>query len=295
MAETFAELLEEGKDVTKCLTTRERERLTACEKIIEDNIQAVVKVGEALAEIRDHRLYRAQHNSFERYCKDVWDFSKNYANKLVRSSETINLLSEKINHGLPSERDTKLHKIESGDHGTLKKLTQSTPTPPEEYPNNQPDLLFEGEESPPDPEPETDPAPQVITLPQNERQIRPLTKLKDPEERVKAWDLVIEKQKEGKKLTAWLVQECVRELKGEAEEEEKKVSESKKAAAKADVEKKGKEVQDSYRLTKLFRSEYQKLLQIVYNEKMAEWTSSSKEEVVKWLRELVEIAENDDY
>ncbi len=43
----------------------------------------------ALTVIRDNRLYRETHKTFEDYCKDRWDMSINYADRLMRSTKTI--------------------------------------------------------------------------------------------------------------------------------------------------------------------------------------------------------------
>lgn len=48
-----------------------------------------VEVGNALMRIRDGRLYRATHATFEAYCLQKWDFSKTHVNRLVAASEVV--------------------------------------------------------------------------------------------------------------------------------------------------------------------------------------------------------------
>jgi hypothetical protein len=45
------------------------------------------EVGEALAEIRDSRLYRIEHGTFEDYCREKWGMSRTMAFDTMRSSK----------------------------------------------------------------------------------------------------------------------------------------------------------------------------------------------------------------
>ncbi len=71
------------------LTTKESAELERLEAVIADNLVAFYEVGKALYAIRDHRLYRESHKTFEDYCKDKWGMSRNYANRLVAASEVM--------------------------------------------------------------------------------------------------------------------------------------------------------------------------------------------------------------
>ncbi len=66
--------------------TRELER---CEAVIEGGLQTFVEVGTALMAIRDKRLYRAEHGTFEEYCRERWDMTRQHANRLIQSAEII--------------------------------------------------------------------------------------------------------------------------------------------------------------------------------------------------------------
>lgn len=78
------------------LTAVEASRLTQCEQAIERGLKTFVEVGEALIEIRDSRLYRQTHGTFEAYCSERWGMTQQYATALVRASATIAVLSETI-------------------------------------------------------------------------------------------------------------------------------------------------------------------------------------------------------
>ena len=50
--------------------------------------------GNALAKIRDARLYRDTHGTFEDYCREKWDISKPYATQFIQAAKvTENLVA----------------------------------------------------------------------------------------------------------------------------------------------------------------------------------------------------------
>lgn len=61
--------------------------LSELEAIIERGRQTFVEVALAIARIRDARLYRESHESFEDYCRERWGWGRNYANKLIGAGE----------------------------------------------------------------------------------------------------------------------------------------------------------------------------------------------------------------
>jgi hypothetical protein len=50
-------------------------------------------VGEALTEIRDNRLYREEHPTFEAFCSDVLGFSRQHAYRLIAGAAVAGILS----------------------------------------------------------------------------------------------------------------------------------------------------------------------------------------------------------
>ncbi|MCB1204414.1 MAG: phage Gp37/Gp68 family protein [Verrucomicrobiae bacterium] len=68
------------------LTDPERERWTHNLAIVREGADAFFRVGAALKVIRDDRLYRADHPSFEDFCRDELGLSKTHANRQIIAS-----------------------------------------------------------------------------------------------------------------------------------------------------------------------------------------------------------------
>ena len=314
MTKNRTELIRAGVDITETLTDEEKSLFGVCEQAIEADLKGFLAVGRALADIRDNRLYRETHKTFEKYCKDKWDLSKGYATRQICGYETFSLLESKMvpigtknasesspdmNMGIApinlddfadkyvasydermaeagsmctscGHRKALAHKNKGvmipGQHG---KCTHPDGMCPE-YKDAalkaaQGDMGDAGSEQ------------HEIILPINEAQARPLTKLKDPDDQVKAWGIVLEQLNQGKKLTASLVNKAVKEVRGEVVKE-------KKASQK-------KELESTQLVSNLFKKQYQVLLDIISGEQDSDWKTSSKKEVVTWLKNLVKIAE----
>ncbi|WP_424217750.1 hypothetical protein ACN20G_36945 (plasmid) [Streptomyces sp. BI20] len=70
---------------TPVLIAQERELLTRCEAALENHRIAYWAAGKALQAIRDGKLFRATHGTFEGYCNELWDITPQYGNQLVRT------------------------------------------------------------------------------------------------------------------------------------------------------------------------------------------------------------------
>lgn len=75
------------------LTTDEQRRLKECEKVIQRGLATFYEVGNALAEIRESRLYRLHYATFEDYCVDRWGMSRPRAYQLIGAASVLNNLS----------------------------------------------------------------------------------------------------------------------------------------------------------------------------------------------------------
>lgn len=75
------------------LSPGEQKELADCEAVIEKGWQTFVEVGLALARIRDNKLYRAQHDTFEAYCREKWQYAKSHAYRLIGAAEAVAYLS----------------------------------------------------------------------------------------------------------------------------------------------------------------------------------------------------------
>src|SRR5574340_954971 len=78
------------------LTKDDAKALARCEATIERGQETFLRVGQALAEIRDGKLYRATHKRFEDYCQERWSFQRNYANKLIQAAKTVDDLGTTV-------------------------------------------------------------------------------------------------------------------------------------------------------------------------------------------------------
>lgn len=67
----------------------ERRRLQSLEQTIEHNRKNYAEVGLALAEIREARLYRFDHPTFEEYCRARWNWSRSYAHRVIDAALTV--------------------------------------------------------------------------------------------------------------------------------------------------------------------------------------------------------------
>jgi len=85
------------------LTTTDTTRLRECEDKIDRSLRSFVDIGDALLEIRESRLYRDEHTTFERYCQERWNITKSRANQLISASRLVQNLENADSAGvLPS-------------------------------------------------------------------------------------------------------------------------------------------------------------------------------------------------
>lgn len=71
-------------------------RLSELEAVVERGLATFVEVGRALMEIRDSRLYRDTHGTFEDYCEGRWGFSRQYAHLVIAETRVNQLVDEPI-------------------------------------------------------------------------------------------------------------------------------------------------------------------------------------------------------
>jgi hypothetical protein len=70
------------------LTKTEATELAQHERTIVAGLATFKDVGGALLAIRNGKLYRAAHTTFDSYCKARWGFDRTYAHRLIEASET---------------------------------------------------------------------------------------------------------------------------------------------------------------------------------------------------------------
>jgi hypothetical protein len=93
--------------VNTALSTGERVDLTALESIIHEGLATFIEVGQALAEVRDRRLYRDKHGSFEEYCHERWLLSRTRAYQLIDAAVVVNEMSTMVDTPPANERQAR--------------------------------------------------------------------------------------------------------------------------------------------------------------------------------------------
>lgn len=83
------------------ITVTVRAELEHYEAIIQRGIETFYEVGTALLAIRDKRLYRETHGTFEEYCRDRWGMAASRARQLIAASEVVHQLESVTNVTLP--------------------------------------------------------------------------------------------------------------------------------------------------------------------------------------------------
>ena len=71
------------------LTIPEKQKLQQLESVIERGMKSFCAVGLALLEIRDGRLYRDSHRTFDDYCRERWGMSKPRATQFIQASQIV--------------------------------------------------------------------------------------------------------------------------------------------------------------------------------------------------------------
>jgi ATP-dependent 26S proteasome regulatory subunit len=76
------------------LTAKEQAEFKECEKTITNNYQSAFQLAEALHQIRNKKLYRAEYKTFEEYCSKKWEYSRSYCTRLIEMNEVVTELKQ---------------------------------------------------------------------------------------------------------------------------------------------------------------------------------------------------------
>lgn len=85
--------------MNELMTRTDREQLARCEEVINSGLKTFLDVGEALAVIRDDRLYRSEFQTFGQYCRARWGFNDRRASQLISAADVVSTIVET---GLPA-------------------------------------------------------------------------------------------------------------------------------------------------------------------------------------------------
>ncbi|WP_396019828.1 MULTISPECIES: hypothetical protein [Nostocaceae] len=170
-------------------------------------------------ELRDRRLYRSTHTTFEEYCRDRFGFERRHPYRLIEAAVVVDNLMQMCPTGTQVENDsssigTQNESNSSGEqmrpigtqveNGSSDEQEQSVGT------QNESDLSSAGTQT------ETDLSEQRMCptgtqiLPTSERQVRPLTKL-EPQQQVEVWQRAVQVAK-GKVPSARIVTDVVQRI-----------------------------------------------------------------------------------
>lgn len=76
-------------------------RLSELETVIDRGRKSFIEVGQALAEIRESRLYRKTHTSFDDYCRERWGFSRQRSYQLIEAANVVEGMSTHVDRPMP--------------------------------------------------------------------------------------------------------------------------------------------------------------------------------------------------
>jgi len=85
------------------LTLAEALDLDRLEGQIEHGLETFAAIGRALEEIRDRKLYRALHATWDDYCQARWNFTRQHAARLINAYQVVELLSASGAPEVPNE------------------------------------------------------------------------------------------------------------------------------------------------------------------------------------------------
>jgi len=83
---------DESSELT-AITIDESNDFIRLESVIKNGINTWIEVGNALLEIRDRKLYRIEHSTFEEYCRSKWNMQRAQAYRIMAGAEAVNDLS----------------------------------------------------------------------------------------------------------------------------------------------------------------------------------------------------------
>lgn len=148
--------------------------LAKYEAVIERGMRTIIEVGMAMKAIRDNKLYKGQHETFELYVKNRWECSKSRAYQLIEAAEVDANLSTIVDKSNLPQMESQLREVGKAPPEMQAEVVKKAVEKAAEE-NRKPtakdfkeavkqvtgELLDEGEEVPtPDPAPNTPPVPR---------------------------------------------------------------------------------------------------------------------------------------
>jgi hypothetical protein len=104
-------ILDEPVPDTIPLTTTEKRRKQELETIVESGLEEFLRVGSALAELRNRRLYRVEFGTFEEYVRAKFNLHRAAVDGVIRSAQTAQVLLDAVIQLPPATTATVLRPI----------------------------------------------------------------------------------------------------------------------------------------------------------------------------------------
>ena len=89
------------------LSPAEHRALWNCENVIEKAQQTFLDVATALAIIRDGRLYRETHSTFEDYCREKWGWGRAYCYQIIGGADAVKSLPPEMSTMVDNQRQAR--------------------------------------------------------------------------------------------------------------------------------------------------------------------------------------------
>jgi hypothetical protein len=99
-----------------------RDRLGDLEEVIERGLTTFVEVGNAIREIRDSKLYKEAHDTFEAYCLERWGWSRAKGYQMIEAATTVQAMSTVVDTPIPNERVARELAPLKGDPETMNRV-----------------------------------------------------------------------------------------------------------------------------------------------------------------------------
>ena len=90
------------KTINDKLSVAEQHDLKKLEGVIQSSKEVLFRFGSAMEEIRDRRLYRAEHSTFEEYCQKRWGWGRRYVNYLIEGNAVVQALPKDLGTKVPN-------------------------------------------------------------------------------------------------------------------------------------------------------------------------------------------------
>jgi hypothetical protein len=81
-------------EIVPALSDAERVELAECEQTIAHGLRSFADVGNALAHVRDVRLYRETHATFEAYLDERWGMKRQRGYQLIDAADVVERVSK---------------------------------------------------------------------------------------------------------------------------------------------------------------------------------------------------------